>query len=62
MQTLEPLQTLIHELRGQRVILDSDLARIYGVPTKRLNEQMRRNADRFPEDFAFQLTSEEWDR
>jgi hypothetical protein len=46
-------------LRGQKVILDADLAEIYGVPTKRLNEQVKRNADRFPDDFLFQLTLEE---
>ena len=46
-------------IRGQRVILDADLARLYGVPTKRLNEQMKRNAARFPDDFVFQLTAEE---
>ncbi len=46
-------------LRGHRVILDADLARLYGVPTKRLNEQVKRNADRFPEDFMFQLVSAE---
>lgn len=46
-------------LRGQKVILDSDLARIYGVPTKRLNEQVRRNKDRFPDDFVFKLTAQE---
>jgi hypothetical protein len=45
--------------RGQRIILDRDLAAIYGVTTKRLNEQVKRNADRFPEDFVFQLTPEE---
>jgi len=50
---------VIREIRGVRVILDSDLARIYGVPTKRLNEQFRRNRSRFPDDFAFQLTAEE---
>jgi hypothetical protein len=49
-------------LRGQRVILDADLAAIYGVTTKRLNEQVKRNADRFPEDFVFQLTLEEAER
>jgi hypothetical protein len=49
----------IRTLRGQRVILDADLAAIYGVTTKRLNEQVRRNARRFPPDFLFQLTSEE---
>jgi len=42
-------------MRGQRVIVDADLAALYGVPTKRLNEQVRRNAERFPEDFMFQL-------
>jgi hypothetical protein len=50
----------IRAIRGQRVILDNDMARIYGVPTKRLNEQYRRNLDRFPEDFAFQSTQTEW--
>jgi hypothetical protein len=60
METLEPVQTLIHEIRGQRVILDSDLARIYGVAVKALNQAVKRNAARFPEDFAFQLTSTEW--
>jgi len=52
---------LIRTIRGQKVILDSDLARIYGVPTKRLNEQVKRNAKRFPSDFLFQLTAEEAD-
>src|ERR1700758_1539892 len=50
---------LIHVVRGQRVILDSDLARLYGVPTKQLNQQVRRNPRRFPEDFTFQLTPTE---
>jgi ORF6N domain len=54
------LATLIRSIRGQRVILDADLARIYAVPTKRLNEQYRRNTNRFPEDFAFQLSAKEW--
>ena len=47
-------------LRGHRVLLDSDLSTLYGVTTKRLNEQVRRNRDRFPEDFAFQLTRAEY--
>jgi hypothetical protein len=47
-------------IRGQRVMLDFDLARLYGVPTMRLNEQVRRNAERFPEDFAYQLTQQEF--
>jgi hypothetical protein len=55
----QPIEQMIMTIRGQRVILDADLARIYGVPTKRLNEQVRRNADRFPPDFAFVLTEEE---
>lgn len=46
-------------LRGVSVLIDADLARIYGVSTKRLNEQVRRNEDRFPEDFRFRLTAEE---
>ena len=50
---------LIHSVRDQRVILDADLAGLYGVPTKRLNEQVKRNASRFPSDFLFRLTSEE---
>jgi len=54
------IDPLILSLRGQKVILDADLAEIYGVPTGRLNEQVKRNADRFPEDFMFQLTAREW--
>ncbi len=50
---------LIYEIRGQRVMLDSDLAAIYGVTTKRLLEQVRRNLDRFPDDFAFRITRDE---
>ena len=49
----------IRTIRGQRVILDSDLARIYGVPTFRFNEAVKRNRQRFPEDFLFQLTTQE---
>ena len=49
------VQSLVLTLRGKRVLLDLDLARLYGVTTKRLNEQVRRNADKFPADFAFQL-------
>lgn len=55
----EEIAQRILVLRGQRVLLDADPARIYGVPTKRLNEQVKRNARRFPEDFVFQLTREE---
>ena len=57
MQTVE---NAIHPVRGQRVMLDSDLAAIYGVTTKGLNQQVRRNETRFPHDFAFQLTAEEF--
>jgi len=57
--TMADITTLIVTIRGKRVILDADLARIYGVPTRRLNEQVRRNADRFPSDFAFVLTEQE---
>jgi len=53
------IEQRIYTIRGVRVILDSDLAALYGVPTKRLNEQYRRNRKRFPEDFAFQLTVKE---
>jgi hypothetical protein len=49
----------IHNIRGQRVILDAELAAVYGVTTKRSNEQVKRNADRFPIDFMFQLTDQE---
>ncbi len=56
---LERVQGLILLIRGQRVIVDADLARLYEVPTKRLNEQVKRNAERFPEDFAFRLTPQE---
>jgi hypothetical protein len=59
---IEPreLERQIHVVRGQRVMLDSDLAKLYGVPTRRLNEQVQRNIDRFPQDFAYQLTAQEF--
>ena len=53
------LESRILTIRGQKVILDADLAAIYGVTTKRLNEQVKRNAKRFPPDFLFQLTRDE---
>jgi hypothetical protein len=53
------VESLIRTIRGQKVILDADLALIYGVPTKRLNEQVRRNVKRFPADFLFRLTQSE---
>ncbi len=56
---MELIQSRILVIRGVRVILDSDLATLYRVPAKRLNEAVRRNAERFPTDFLFQLTSQE---
>lgn len=53
------VESRIFVLRGQRVILDADLARLYGVPVKRLNEQVKRNHSRFPSDFVFQLKAKE---
>ena len=60
MKTKKPIESLILNLRGQKVILDADLAELYGVPTKVFNQAVKRNADRFPEDFIFQLTAQEW--
>jgi len=51
----------IYRIRGQQVMLDSDLAALYGVPTYRLNEQVKRNLRRFPPDFMFQLSGVEWE-
>jgi hypothetical protein len=56
---IERIERSILLIRGQKVMLDSDLAQLYGVPTKRLNEQVRRNVKRFPGDFMFQLTGDE---
>jgi hypothetical protein len=58
---VESISLSIAALRGQRVILDSDLAGLYGVETKRFNEQVKRNAARFPADFMFQLTAAEFE-
>lgn len=55
------VQNLIYTIRGQQVMLDSDLAELYGYEVKRLNEQVKRNINRFPEDFMFQLKLEEAD-
>jgi len=54
------IESLIRTIRGQKVMFDSDLAMLYGVTTSRLNEQVKRNISRFPDDFMFQLTKEEW--
>ena len=56
---LVSIQQMIHEIRGQKVMLDSDLAILYGVDAKVLNQAVKRNIDRFPLDFMFQLTSQE---
>ena len=58
--TTDDITTLIVTVRGKRVILDRDLAGLYGTTTKRLNEQVKRNRNRFPDDFMFQLTAKEW--
>ncbi len=57
---IEHLDRLIYEVRGRKVILDRDLAQLYGVATKNLNKAVGRNCDRFPEDFMFRLTREEF--
>ena len=61
MNELVVMQNLIHNIRGQKVMLDSDLAMLYGVLTKNLNKAVKRNVQRFPEDFMFQLTEEEYE-
>ena len=58
---VEQVQARILTIRGQRVILDADLATLYGVTTSRLNEQVKRNIERFPADFAFRLSRQEFD-
>ena len=59
MKRAKPLDSLILTLRGEKVLIDADLAEVYGVSTKRLNEAVKRNAERFPEDFLFRLTAKE---
>ena len=58
---LQKIQKMIYEIRGQKVMLDSDLAELYGVETFNLNKAVKRNSDRFPSDFMFQLTKDEWE-
>ena len=60
MDELSKIRCKIHEVRGYKVMLDFDLARIYQVQTSRLNEAVKRNIKRFPSDFMFQVTKEEW--
>jgi phage regulator Rha-like protein len=57
---LSQIQNIIYDIRGQKVMLDRDLARLYEVEVKRLNEAVKRNIERFPSDFMFQLTQDEW--
>ena len=58
--TIQQIERSIHIIRGQRVILDSDLAELYGVTTAQLNQQVARNPERFPEDFSYPLTAQEF--
>lgn len=60
MNDIEEIRTKIHEIRGRQVMLDKDLAELYGVETKVLNQAVKRNARRFPSDFMFQLDKDEW--
>ena len=55
------IQGMIYEIRGQKVMLDSDLATLYEVETSNLNKAVKRNIERFPDDFMFQLTKDEWE-
>ena len=61
MTILTIIQNKIYEIKGQKVMLDFDLAELYKVETRRLNEQVKRNIDRFPSDFMFRLTVKEWE-
>jgi hypothetical protein len=56
----EDVAVLVHVIRSEKVLLDGDLAVLYDVPTKALNQAVKRNAERFPADFMFQLTPDEW--
>jgi hypothetical protein len=59
-ESVKEIEQAIHVIRGQRVMLDSDLAALYGVTTRELNQQVSRNSDRFPADFAYQLMPQEF--
>ena len=61
MNEIEEIRSRIHTIRGKQVMLDKDLAELYGVEVKRLNEAVKRNIERFPDDFMFQLKQEEWE-
>jgi hypothetical protein len=58
---IQQIQNKIYEIRGQRVMIDRDLAEMYGVETRVLNQAVKRNMERFPDDFMFQLTEEDWE-
>jgi hypothetical protein len=58
---LENIESLILEIRGQKIILDSDVAKIYGVETKRINEAVKNNPDKFPDEYIFELSKKEWE-
>lgn len=60
--TTAAIAPLVRLVRGERIMLDADLARLYGVSTRALNQAVKRNQNRFPEDFMFRLTRDEWDR
>ena len=57
----EVIKNTIYDIRGQKVMLDYDLASIYGVKTGSMNQAVKRNIDRFPDDFVFRITEEEWE-
>lgn len=61
LKLISQIENMIYVIRGQRVMLDSDLAELYSVETKRLNEQVKRNIQRFPSDFMFQLSDQEFE-
>ena len=60
MENIVEVKNLIYEIRGQKVMLDSDLAGLYEIETKKLNQAVKRNVERFPSDFMFQLSEQEW--
>ena len=60
-ESLIPIQNMIYEIRGHKVMIDRDLAELYGVELRSLNQATKRNIERFPSDFMFQLTQDEWD-
>jgi hypothetical protein len=61
MEIIQSIQNRIYEIRGQRVMLDLDLAQLYEVETRVLNQAVKRNGKRFPEDFMFRLSMAEWE-